>query len=161
MAQDMFIKIDGIEGESLDTNHKNEIQILSWNWDVSQHSNMHSGSGGGSGKASVADFSFEHYIDKASPNLLNYCLSGKHIKNIQFVVRKAGGDPLEYLIIKFTDVIITHVGMAGSVHDESRPREEVRFSFTKMTQDYVMQNAEGHKSGVISASYDVKANLHG
>ncbi|HHL2498724.1 TPA: Hcp family type VI secretion system effector [Yersinia enterocolitica] len=158
MAQDMFIKIDGIEGESLDANHKNEIQVLAWKWDVSQHSNMHSGSGGGSGKATVSDFCFTHYIDKASPNLLSYCLLGKHIKNIQFVLRKAGGDPLEYLTIKFTDVIITRVDMAGSLEDETRPREEIRFSFTKMTQDYVMQNAEGHKSGVISANYDVKAN---
>ena len=161
MAQDMFIKIDGIEGESLDATHKNEIQVLSWKWDVSQHSNTHSGSGGGSGRATVEDFIFVHYTDKASPNLLNYCLTGKHIKNIQFVIRKAGGDPLEYLIIKFTDVIITHVGMQGSLEDEARPREQVRFSFTKMTQDYVMQNAEGHKAGVISATYDVKANLHG
>ncbi len=30
MSQDMFIKIDGIEGESLDANHKNEIQVLAW-----------------------------------------------------------------------------------------------------------------------------------
>ncbi|MFZ4835564.1 Hcp family type VI secretion system effector [Rouxiella sp. Mn2063] len=161
MAQDMFIKIDGIEGEALDSVHKNEIEVLSWNWDVSQHSNMHSGSGGGSGKASVDDFCFVHYTDKASPNLLSYCLTGKHIKNVQFVIRKAGGNPLEYLTIKFTDVIITKVNMQGSVDDESRPRENVKFSFTKMTQDYVMQNAEGHKCGVISASYDVKANLHG
>ncbi|PIJ49614.1 Hcp1 family type VI secretion system effector [Erwinia sp. OLTSP20] len=160
MAQDMFIKIDGIDGESLDSNHKDEIQVLAWKWDVSQHSNMHSGSGGGSGKASVSDFLFEHYTDKASPNLLSYCLSGKHIKNIKFVVRKAGGNPLEYLTIKFTDVIITHVEMLGSISDETRPRESVKFSFTKMTQDYVMQNAEGHKSGTISASYDVKANLN-
>jgi type VI secretion system secreted protein Hcp len=122
---------------------------------------MHSGSGGGSGRATVDDFCFVHYTDKASPNLLNYCLTGKHIKNIQFVIRKAGGDPLEYLTIKFTDAIITKVHMEGSHDDETRPRESVRFSFTKMTQDYVMQNAEGHKSGVISATYDVKANLHG
>ncbi|MBK4726002.1 Hcp family type VI secretion system effector [Pantoea agglomerans] len=161
MSQDMFIKIDGIDGESPDAIHKNEIQVLKWRWDVSQHSNMHSGSGGGSGKATVNDFCFEHYTDKASPNLLNYCLTGKHIKNIQFVIRKAGGNPLEYLLIKFTDVIITLVDMAGSVEDESRPRETVKFSFSKMTQDYIMQNAEGQKSGVISATYDVKANLHG
>lgn len=158
MAQDMFIKIDGIEGESLDATHTNEIEVLSWRWASSQSSNMHSGSGGGAGKATVEDFCFDHYVDKASPNLLSYCLSGKHIKNIQFVIRKAGGDPLEYLTIKFTDVIITGVATTGSIEDETRPREKVTFSFTKLSQDYVMQNAEGAKSGVISASYDVKAN---
>ena len=160
MAQDMFIKIDGIEGESIDATHKNEIQVLEWKWDVLQPKNMDSGSGGGSGRATVADFVFQHYTDKASPNLLSYCLTGKHIKNIAFTVRKAGGDPLEYMILKFTDVIITKVGMGGSHKDETRPREEVSFSFTKVTEDYVMQNAEGHKSGVISATYDVKANQH-
>lgn len=53
MAQDMFIKIDGIEGESLDATHKNEIQVLAWHWSVAQHSNMHSGSGGGSGNPAL------------------------------------------------------------------------------------------------------------
>ncbi|WP_033788642.1 Hcp family type VI secretion system effector [Pantoea septica] len=159
MAQDMFLKIDGIEGESLDASHKNEIEVLAWNWGCIQHSNMHSGSGGGSGKATVEDFTFEHYIDKASTNLMSYCLTGKHIKEVTFVVRKAGGDPLEYLTIKFTDVIITNIQTAGSDSDEMRPRERVSLAFTKFTQDYIMQNAEGAKSGVISTTYDVKANL--
>lgn len=161
MAQDMFIKIDGIEGESLDATHKNEIEVLNWSWENHQHSNMHAGSGGGSGKATVGDFKFEHYIDKASTNLLSYCLSGKHIKDIKFVVRKAGGDPLEYLMISFTDVIITQVEISGHSEDDVRPREQISFSFTRFTQDYVMQNAEGNKSGIISASYDIKANLRG
>ena len=158
MAQDMFIKIDGIEGESLDASHKNEIEVLNWSWESLQHSNMHAGSGGGAGKATVSDFRFEHYLDKASTNLLSYCLSGKHIKEIKFVVRKAGGEPLEYLNIKFTDVIITQVGVSGCSNEDVRPRETVSFSFSGFTQDYVMQSAEGNKSGIISASYDIKAN---
>ena len=159
MAQDMFLRIAGIDGEAQDHSHKDEIEVLSWRWGVNQQSNMHSGSGGGSGKATVEDFTFVHYTDKASPSLLSYCLSGKHIKDIQFTVRKAGGTPLEYLIIKFTDVIVTDVAMQGSIEDESRPREVVKFSFTKMTQEYVIQNAEGNKAGTIAATYDVKANL--
>ncbi len=158
MAQDMFLKVDGIEGESLDASHKNEIEVLEWSWQSRQHSNMHTGSGGGAGKATVEDFIFTHYLDKSSPNLLSFCLSGKHIKNIQFVIRKAGGDPLEYLKISFHDVIITRVSLSGNASNDIRPAEEVTFSFTKFTQDYVTQNAEGNKSGIISASYDIKAN---
>lgn len=30
MAQDIFIKINGIEGESLDAAHRGEIEVLSW-----------------------------------------------------------------------------------------------------------------------------------
>ncbi len=51
MAQDIFIKINGIVGESQDAQHLNEIDVIGWRWKVSQQSTMLSGSGGGAGKA--------------------------------------------------------------------------------------------------------------
>jgi type VI secretion system secreted protein Hcp len=98
MAQDIFLKIAGIDGESQDAAHKNEIDVSSWTWQVLQESNMQQGSGGGSGKATVKDLSFVHDVDRASPNLMKYCLTGKHIPEAKLTVRKAGGTPLEYLI---------------------------------------------------------------
>ena len=32
MPVDFFLRIDGIEGESVDDRHKNEIEVLSWSW---------------------------------------------------------------------------------------------------------------------------------
>lgn len=49
MAYDIFLKIDGIDGESMDDKHKNEIEVLSWRWNIHQESTMHAGSGLGSG----------------------------------------------------------------------------------------------------------------
>lgn len=110
MAQDIFLKISGIEGEAADTSgHKNEIEVLSFNWKIAQESAMHSGSGGGAGKATVDDFEFEHYVDRSSPNLMKYCLTGKHVVEAILTMRKAGGSPLEYLKFTFVDVIITTV----------------------------------------------------
>ena len=99
MAQDIFIKINGIDGESQDAAHKNEIEVRSWGWQILQQSNMHMGSGGGAGKATVEDLAFEHLVDRASPNLMKYCLTGKHIDQAVLTIRKAGGNPLEYLKI--------------------------------------------------------------
>ncbi|EHC55972.1 Putative cytoplasmic protein [Salmonella enterica subsp. enterica serovar Hvittingfoss str. A4-620] len=45
MAYDIFLKIDGIDGESMDDKHKNEIEVLSWRWNIHQESTMHAGSG--------------------------------------------------------------------------------------------------------------------
>lgn len=73
MAQDIFLKLTGIEGESTDRSHSNEIEVLTWTWSVSQQSNMHMGSGGGAGRCTVDDLAFEHYIDRATPNLIQYC----------------------------------------------------------------------------------------
>jgi len=114
MAQDIFLKINGIEGESQDTDHKNEIEILAFNWKAFQESTMHAGSGGGAGKATVEDLEFDHFVDRSSPNLMKYCLTGKHVQEAKLTVRKAGGNPLEYLKFTFTDVIITSIQPFGS-----------------------------------------------
>ncbi|PIT53111.1 Hcp1 family type VI secretion system effector [Snodgrassella alvi] len=158
MAHDIFLKIDGIDGESPDSQHKNEIQVLNWNWGITQESSMQSGSGLGTGRATVHDLQFEHYIDRASPNLMKYCLSGKHIPEAKLVMRKAGGTPLEYLKLTLNDLIVSSVMPAGSSSDEQNPREMVRLSFSKVKQEYVVQNQQGGSGGTVTAQYDIKAN---
>ena len=34
MAVDIFLKLDGIKGESQDHKHKDEIDVLAWSWGV-------------------------------------------------------------------------------------------------------------------------------
>ncbi|MBU9475975.1 Hcp family type VI secretion system effector [Burkholderia multivorans] len=158
MAQDIFLKIDGINGESLDDKHKDEIEILNWDWEILQESSMHSGSGGGAGKATVKDLTFEHNIDRASPNLMKYALTGKHIDQAVLVMRKAGGNPLEYLKLTMSDVIVTRVKPSGSKAGEEKSRETVSLSFSTVKQEYVVQNAQGGSGGAVTASFDIKGN---
>ena len=40
MAVDYYLKLDGIEGESVNAKFKNQIQLLSWNWGASQVSSV-------------------------------------------------------------------------------------------------------------------------
>ncbi|WP_454764514.1 Hcp family type VI secretion system effector [Cupriavidus campinensis] len=157
MAQDIFLKLTGIEGEAMDASHAKEIEVLTWEWSVKQQSNMHAGSGGGAGKATVEDLVFEHYVDRATPNLVQYCLTGKHIANAVLVMRKAGGKPLEFLRITMEDVLVTQVKPAHNVNMRA-PREEVSLSFSRVRQEYVVQNASGSSAGTVSMGYDVKAN---
>lgn len=157
MTQDIFIKFDGIKGESQDSTHKGEIEILDWNWSVSQTSNMHSGSGGGAGKCTVENLNFEHYIDRSTPNLLQYCLTGKHIPEAVLTVRKAGGSPLEYLRITLQEIIVTRINPVY-LNTMRVPRETVSLTFSKIKMDYVLQNTEGNAAGTLSMGYDIKAN---
>src|SRR6266850_2405468 len=96
MATDTFAKIGDIKGESQDDKHKEEIELLSWSWGVNQTGTASHGSGAGAGKASFSDFSFAHYVDKASPNLMKACATGEHIKEATITQRKAGKVDLEY-----------------------------------------------------------------
>jgi type VI protein secretion system component Hcp len=70
MAVDVFLKLGDIKGESKDSKHAGEIEVLSWSWGVSQTGSMGHGGGGGAGKANFSDLSVMHQFDKASPNLM-------------------------------------------------------------------------------------------
>ena len=47
MPADMFLKLEGIPGESLDSKHSGEIEILSYSWGASQMGTFAGGGGGG------------------------------------------------------------------------------------------------------------------
>jgi type VI secretion system secreted protein Hcp len=151
MSNDIFIKIDGILGESEDAAHPGEIQVANWGWKMSQQSSMMSGSGGGPAKATVEDLVFFHKVDRASPNLMSYCLTGKHISKAVLTMRKAGGIPLDFLRITMSDVIITGVEMSASY-------EQVRMSFASVRQEYLLQDAQGGSRGAVTSTFDIKRN---
>ena len=50
MAVDVFLKIADIPGESADSKHKGEIDVLSYSFGASQTGTMAYGGGGGAGK---------------------------------------------------------------------------------------------------------------
>ena len=155
LAQDVFIKIDSINGESQDTSHLNEIDVIGWRWQISQPGTMHSGSGGGAGKATVSDLEFTHVLDRASPNLARFCFTGQHIPEAKLTMRKSGGIPHEYARITMYDVIISRVESVGS---GEHCYEQVRLSFARIKHEYVLQNAKGGSGGVVTAIIDIKAN---
>ena len=76
MAVDVFLKLGDIKGESKDSKHAGEIDVLSWSWGVSQTGTMAYGGGGGAGKANFSDLSFMHAVDKASPVLMTQVRHG-------------------------------------------------------------------------------------
>ncbi|CAN0622096.1 type VI secretion system secreted protein Hcp [Burkholderia multivorans] len=153
---DMFIKIDGISGESHDELHRSEIQIDSWRWKIAQQTAMNSGSGGGAGKATINDLEFVHQIDRVSPNLMRYCLTGRHIPKAVPTARKSGGAPLDFLKITMENVIITEV---MTISAENSHYEHVKLSFARVTQVYTLQSSLGVSAGTITASFDIKENL--
>lgn len=172
---DAFLKIDGIKGESADHKHKGEIDILSFSWGMSQTGASATGGGGGAGKVHVHDFQITKRTDASSPLLFLNCASGAHIKEANFVVRKAGGEQLEYLKIKLTDVLVSSykpailiglllpaVNRLATTTDKSSsegPEEHVTLNFAKVEFQYQPQGADGKaQGGPIMAGWDVKAN---
>ena len=160
MAFDSFMKIEGIKGESMDKVHKDEIEVLSFTWGVKQTGTWGKGSGGGAGKCELNDFSFVKRIDKSSVTLFTKCCTGDHIPQAFFTVRKAGGDKVEYLTYKFTDLMVTSVRPGGAAQGPDEiPLEEVAIGYGKCEIKYVPQNAQGTGNGPLTGGWNVLENV--
>jgi type VI secretion system secreted protein Hcp len=155
--QDFYIKLEGIDGESKDSKHKNWIDVLSFNYGVSQSSSMFTGGGGGVGKASFDVLTFTHYVDRATPNLFQYCAAGRHIPTVEVSACKAGDGSQEYMHITLTDVLVTHAGPTGST-DDARVKETVGLSYSKIKVEVKEQNADGSVGAAVTGTWDVKQN---
>ena len=154
MAVDIFAKLGDIKGESLDSKHKDEIEVLSYSWGVNNAGSMGHGTGGGEGRSTFHDLTFVHAIDKASPILMQACATGVHLKEATITHRKAGKEQHEYFIVKMNDVIVTGVTHGGNGDGHT---ENVSLSFAKVAVEYKPQKPDGTLEAAIVFKYDRQA----
>ena len=157
---DYFLKIDGIEGESQDRTHRNEVEIESFSWGAAQTGTASHGGGMGAGKVSMQDFSFTMRVNKASPKLMLACAKGSHIKNAILTCRKAGEGQQEYLKVIFSDLLVSSFQTSGSGGDVV-PMDEISFNFSKIEIEYREQKLDGTLGGAFKSWYDMKNQTSG
>jgi type VI secretion system secreted protein Hcp len=155
MAVDYFLKLDGIEGESLDEKHKNEIQIMSWSWGASNVSSVSGTGGSGAGKVSLSDFNIMTNFDKATPKFFKSVCAGTHIKTGTMSAIKAGADGKPYLKVDFKELFVTGLQISGS---SEIPTVSLSFSYNEIKIDYSTQNEQGNLTSIGPVGYDLKGN---
>lgn len=160
MASDMFLKLGDIKGESGDDSHKDEIEVVAWQWGIQQQGSMGSGGGGGTGKADFADLTITHRVDKATPNLMKLCATLEHVGEATLTLRKAGKKQEEFVILKMNDVAVTGVHPSGNGSGEV-PLENFTLQFAKVDFEYKPQKSDGTLDAGIHFKYDIKATKEG
>jgi len=157
---DVFLKVDGAKGESQDADHKDEIDVLSFSFGISQAASAISGSAGGGtvAKANFQDLVISKEKDLASAKLQEFCATGKHIDSIVLLARRAAGDSkVDYMKYTLTDSIISSFSVGGST--DGIPIETVAFNYAKVEYEYKQQaRAGGGEAGTATYSYDLAAN---
>ena len=157
-AVDFFLKLEGVEGESHDAKHKNEIDVQSWSFGAANGGTFGGMGGGGAGKVSMQDFHFVMANQKASPKLFLACATGEHIKKATLTCRKAGKEQQEFLKITMTDLLVSSFQTGGSGHGDIVPTDQISLNFAKIEFEYKMQKPDGTLDAAVKAGYDVKAN---
>ncbi len=138
---DMFLKIEGVKGESTDSAHSDEIDVLAWSWGTSSNSRQ----------VCVQDVSITKYVDKASPILLMNQVEGVVYPSATLVVRRAGERPFEFISLEFRNLNVSSLSTGGS-GGEDRLTENVTLNFDEVKYTYTPQNADGSRGGEIVAT---------
>src|SRR5262245_32197633 len=151
---DMFLMVKGAKhgvskGESQDTQHKDEIEVLSWAWGMQGKASL--GGGVATGKAAMHDLKITKRVDSASTALMLALRTNEPITKAVLTLRKAGKSQLEYMKVTIEQGRVMSLTIDGG--DESSGGggadvlERVTFSFNKIEVEYVPQGKDGLPQG--------------
>ena len=155
-ADDIFVQIRDIPGESLDRTYREAIDALSWGWGMEQSASTHMGGYSG-GKINIHDLTFTHFVDKATPRLMELCSTGRRIPSARLTVRRSGENRVEYLVIDMEDIVVSKVSTGGPAQP-GRPIAEVTLNFAKVRLNYRPIKPDGSTDAAIEYGWDIAAN---
>src|SRR5215470_15452393 len=112
-AFDIFLKLDGIAGESTTKGHEKEIEVVSYDQSIDATVITSGGGGSSAGKATFHGVRFRKLLDSASIPIALACASGLHIATARFAFRRAS-PALDFYIVALEDVLVTHAGQCAT-----------------------------------------------
>ena len=129
-AVDMYLKVDGVTGESQDAKHKGEMDVLAWSWGQSVGAITGRGA---RPDVCIQNLSLTKYIDSASPDLIMKNLIGEVARTAVLTIERPAtiGAPSVYLKLTLNNVTVTSYSTGGS-GGEDRLTENVTLKFESM-----------------------------
>jgi len=158
MAYDVYLKIDGVDGESTDDKHKKWIELSAFNHEVVQPSSGASATGGRTGgRAEFGPVSVTKVADQATPDLAIYCAKGEHIPKVEIEFCEAAGEKHTFLKYTLQNVLVEGVSVSGS-GDMSKPEETVNFSYGTIKWEYTPIGQDGKPGAATDRGWSLEEN---
>jgi type VI secretion system secreted protein Hcp len=144
-ALDMYLELDGVQGESLSERYEGAIDVLAWSWGASRDANK---------APNVQNLSLTKYIDRSSPELFSRLTMGTASPAGTLTVVRPGEPPAPYLRLCMTGVRVTSISTGGS-GGEDRLTENVTLSFSTIVEAYQRQKPDGTLEQTLSAGWNL------
>ena len=135
----VFLRIEGIDGESTSEQHAGWHDVFSFSWGCSNAVSPGAGGGGGAGRSTFSDLNVVKPSGKGSPGLMVFCAQGRHLPAVQLEVTRYSGER-EVVVQRYElqDCSISSFQVAGD--GDSAPTESLSLNFTKIVyrQSYML-----------------------
>ena len=160
MAADYYLQLDGIKGESADSQHQGWIECASVNWSITQPKSATASTAGGhtAERAELSEISITKLADPASPMLAQVCACGKTIPKAKLEMQRADGNgqPIKYFEVELENVLIAHIAPAFNGADIAK--EHIGLKFSKVRWKYTQQKIGGGANGNTAGGWDLATN---
>jgi type VI secretion system secreted protein Hcp len=158
MAGNLFLKIDGVDGECAETNHEKWIDVESYSEGLQSAGSAGYGGGAGVGAVSYNDMTITCQLEKAIPTLMAACADHKHYSKATLHATKMGGNSksFTFLEVEVKDCVITGVHFSGSANQI--PHVQVSLNFAEISTKYYVQSTQGGQGPMTEAKWSNKEN---
>ena len=136
MALQMYMKMDGVLGDSKSYKHKGWADVLSWNWGMTSNRKLAHNIEGD--KTSLNELSIIKSIGVDSANIRLLYAQGKIIPSVELSITPSVGKrevQTKYVYIKMEDVLIKSIVTGGSTEDAFF-KEHVTLLFDRIRFEY-------------------------
>ncbi len=162
-ADDYFMKLDGVTGETTVGKATDAIAINSFSWGAENKTTIGSKSGGaGAGKASFNELEIEKNVDSTTPVLFDRLATGAPLKGMELAAVRAGAAGSSkmssiYMRYCFQTVFVTAVRHTGGSGDDTI-NETVSLAFGAVSETYTKQGPNGAPAGNVFSSWNTMTN---
>lgn len=150
----IFLSVDGVDGESNFAAFKNSTQLSSFSWGAKNTPTL-SSTGLSAGKAAIEEFSFTKARGIASAALQSWVYNGKRIPKAEIRYYSAGNNT-PFLTIILEDVSITSWNISAS--ENEKPVETFIMTASRYKTEEFSKNPDGSPKR-IATGWDVSRNV--
>ena len=142
-ASKMFLKFDGIDGESAAAGHEEWIDLEDFSWGIGF-------------PPSLQTFNFTKRIDATTPTLVEDLIAGTHIKSAELDIVNQSSGPQSLFSFSFNDVVLQDMSFNGRLFTtvEAGPIDTWGFNFSKVTLTDFPVDSSGHPLPPVTMSWD-------
>ena len=152
MAVDIFLRIDGITGESQDANFKGQIQLESFSFGAAHVVSI--GSGSGAGKLSFTPITVTKQADTTSPVLFLAVCEGTRFGSATVSFAQAGTNAA-YITFDLGTVIVSGITTSATI---GVPVETITLVCESLKYTVVVRNSAGTVTNTVTDGWDVLKN---
>ncbi len=160
MAYNIFMKIEGLSGESMDEKYYKWSSVHSYSHRVAHPLPDPSTNGGETiDPPEFGGMIVVKQIDTVTPNINIMCAMGEHIPRVTLELCLKSGDKPTLMKYTLENCTIVLLQTGGTESDPTKPMEHITFNYRKITWEYTPIDHTGKPTGQsIKRAWDVTAN---